>query len=79
MYTLECLSRYDVATARDMLICLAAALQRLSKVRTPICVHFMRLHRCGSELPNSLRYRLEGLVSGENISHLCAAAQRSGL
>ena len=33
MYTLECLSRYDVATARNMLVCLAAALQRLSKVR----------------------------------------------
>lgn len=33
MYTLECLNRFDVATARDMLVCLAAALERLSKVR----------------------------------------------
>ena len=32
MYTLECLNRYDLATARDMLVCLTAALERLSKV-----------------------------------------------
>ena len=36
MYTLECLARHDLATARDMLACLAAALERLSKARSAL-------------------------------------------